>query len=180
MLLPLEGLPRNLLRRYDYTLDTLRNQAFYSLYNKQQKFNHVGILVEIFNDLVHSMHLTHGDIEMAKKSFNGFTTKFAAIRLSQDDKKAFQKWATANKDDGDVYYVQLIQTGWKGSQRFDPENDCFVWSLTQTNEKDVNYDICVTSRSNNMYEAMLLGIYKLVIMYPEGRLPTEHERDNWG
>lgn len=180
-MLPLENnKPHNKLRRYDYTLERLDEQLWHWRFTPQQKLAHRRHLAETFDLICTEVEIDWGIDPMAKKKFTGFTTKFAAIRLDATEKKAFKKWCEENAADGDVYYVELIRAGWKGSTRYDDENDCFVWSMTQMSERDVNHDVCVTSRSDNMYEAMMLGIYKINVMFQGKKLPTEAERDNWG
>jgi len=180
MIITAQNAPRNKLLRYNYSLATLDAQLWHWKFTPQQKIHHRRYMAETFDLVCTEVELDWGIDPMAKKKFTGFTTKFAAIRLDAADKKAFTKWRDENAADGDVYYTELIRAGWKGTTRYDDENDCFVWSLTQQNERDPNHDVCVTSRSDNMYEAMMLGIYKITVMYDGKKLPTEVERDNWG
>lgn len=169
-----------ILKRYDWTLPQLRAASFFPLLTPQQKLAHIDTVTNAFNSGCIFLEIEAGEIPMARKKLNQFSTKFAAVKLSVADRKKFQDWKKDNGADGDVLYTELVRGGWKGSQSYDQENDCFIWSMTQRNERDINYDVCVTSRSDNMYEAMLLGIYKLLVLYPDQALPTESPRDNWG
>lgn len=118
---------------------------------------------------------------MAKKSSNKmFTTRFASISLTKEEKVAAKTWITANIADVETYWVNLGVDGWKQSSSYDEENDCWIVSLTQRQESHRNYDVCVTSRADNPVEALMLCVYKIVMMYPDKKLPTERESDNWG
>lgn len=173
--------PADYIKSRNVDVHVLRHWVLsYAPLTPQQLLIHMRLEADGFNDALESLEIIRGVYAMAKKPFSPFTTKFAAIRLDAAEKKKFLAWKAENVSDGDVYYVELVRSGWKGSQSYDAENDCFIWSMTQRNERDINYDICVSSRSDNMYEAMLLGIYKLLILYPNQKLPTEAARDNWG
>jgi hypothetical protein len=122
--------------------------------------------------------------QMAKNTKNNaqfrFTTQFAAIRLSAEDKVSFQTWLAENGDDYGNFVVIAQNDGWKVGSRWDGVNDCFIHSFTMTDEDDRNANICVTSRSDNYFEAFFLNYYKAYVMYDRKRLPTEAAKDNWG
>jgi hypothetical protein len=75
---------------------------------------------------------------------------------------------------------ELVPNGWKTSFSFDAENDCYIASCTQRDEDDINHNICVTSRSDNPFEALWLCYYKITVIADSKRLPTERADDNWG
>lgn len=121
---------------------------------------------------------------MAKKTANNgafrFTTEFAAVRLDIAEKASFQTWLKENGDDYGNYIAMCQGDGWKISSRWDGENDCYIHSFTMTDENDRNANICVTSRSDNYFEAFFLNWYKVYVMYDKRRLPTEAAKINWG
>lgn len=122
------------------------------------------------------------EIIVGKKSKpqSQFSTKFCAISLDSPGKEAARKWLEKNGKDLDTLAVQMVRDGWKASFSWDDYNDCFIASATMREEGDKNYDVCITSRSDNMWDAMLLNYYKIYILFNNQALPTERPKDNWG
>lgn len=122
---------------------------------------------------------------MAKKKSSGrsnsaFTTKFAPVRLQAEDKKSFEAWLSANEKDFDTFFTNTVVDGWKTSFTWDSENDCFIASCTMRDEDDKNYDVCVTSRAGNAFQAFMMTYYKIYEMFAEKKIPTEKVENNWG
>jgi len=115
-----------------------------------------------------------------KASFNYGSTKFCAVSLDTPAKEEARKWLSHNSQDLDTFAVQMVRDGWKCTFSWDGYNDCFIASSTCRDENDSNYDTCVTSRSDNMWDAMLLNYYKIYVLFSNKTLPTEREKNNWG
>lgn len=105
---------------------------------------------------------------------------FANIRLTEENKHEFEQWASSLGDGAQPEIDNFIVSGWKTSAKWDDNNDCFIVSATNENDKDRNYKICVSSRSDVRIEADLLNIYKVEILYRGVKLPTEGVKQNWG
>jgi hypothetical protein len=105
---------------------------------------------------------------------------FAALKLNAEQKKAFQGWVKEQQAHEIDPLFELVPNGWKLSVSFDAENDCYIVSLTQRDEDDINHNICVVSRSGDPYEALWIGFYKISVMADGKKLPTEAVDDNWG
>ena len=107
--------------------------------------------------------------------------QFVSIRLQNSDKKAFAKWFEENRDDYYELKGVLIGSGYKFTVSYDPERDVFINSVTGTDKAVFNTNSCFTSRSNDMFEAEMLSIYKHIVL-ADGKdwdtIVTEHE--NWG
>lgn len=108
------------------------------------------------------------------------STMFCAISLDTPGKEAAKSWLAKNAKDIDNFATIMVRDGWKTSFSWDDYNDCFISSATMRDEGHKNYDICVTSRSDNMWDAMLLNYYKIYVLFKEQKLPTEKQKDNWG
>lgn len=122
------------------------------------------------------------ELIMGKKTspVSQFTTKFCAISLDTPAKAEAKKWLEKNGRDLDTYAVQMVRDGWKSSFSWDEYNDCFIASATMRESGHKNFDVCVTSRSDNMWDAMLLNYYKIYVLFTDQPLPTERPKDNWG
>jgi hypothetical protein len=115
-----------------------------------------------------------------KGNFNAGTVKFCAISLDTEGKAKARLWLDKHGKDLDTFAVQMVRDGWKSTFSWDDYNDCFIASATCKDERDANFDICCTSRSDNMWDAMLLNYYKIYVLYKDTILPTEREKSNWG
>lgn len=121
-----------------------------------------------------------GNKKNGKSGGSQFSTKFAVISLDSEGKELAKQWLAANHKDLDTFFVDLVRDGWKTSLRWDSENDCFIASATCVDDDNRNYDVCVTSRSDNMYEAVLINYYKIYILFDNKKLPVESAKANWG
>lgn len=116
-----------------------------------------------------------------KKQQNNFgSTKFCAISLDTEGKEKARAWLSKHGKDLDTLACDMVRDGWKSSFTWDADNDCFIASSTQRDEDDKNYDICVTSRADNMWDAWMLNYYKIYVLYPKAELPTERAKNSWG
>lgn len=107
--------------------------------------------------------------------------KFTTIRLQTADKKAFEKWLTENRDDYYDIKATLIASGYKFNMSYDPDKDCVMVSMTGTNNTSYNSNLCVTSRSNDPFEAEMLALYKHFVIAKQGDWEdVATELDNWG
>lgn len=167
-------------RDFRYNIETWRQQPFFKKLDASQKIVHFYHLCEKFDQIC----ITGIPLEMAAKkskqvqSFG--TVKFAAITIDKELATRFKAYWADNAADVDTLMVRANRDGWKTSSSYDADNDCFIVSATMRDEDDVNYDICVTSRSDSLFEAYGLCIFKIYQLYPEQRIPTEAKKNNWG
>lgn len=113
-------------------------------------------------------------------SNNWGNTQFAQIRLSEQNKVEFNEWRSKAKFDAALEIGVFIANGWKSSITWDDGNKCYIVASTCKNDRDVNHDICVTSRSDDFAEALLLNVYKVTQLYRGKKLPLESGDANWG
>ncbi len=105
---------------------------------------------------------------------------FANVRLSEQQKGDFQEWVDKNAKDFLQFQTDLLVEGWKLSIKADLQNACFMVSHTCGAEKHQNYNICLTSRSEDWEEALWMNIYKIRVLFANEKLPTETLKNNWG
>lgn len=132
-------------------------------------------------------HIKHMEqwLEMAPtkkptKQHFGNEITFVTIRLDKEQAAAFGVWQNTKSVDFELELADFMSKGWKTSITWDGNNDCYIVSSTCKDDRNVNLNTCVTSRSTSWYEAMLLNVYKVVILYKNGKLPTETTENNWG
>lgn len=121
---------------------------------------------------------------MSKKkkavSSNWNNTEFAAVKITAELREEFALWLGENGSDYINFCEIMAGDGWKASQRWDGEHDCYICSLTMTDEDDRNYNVCLVSRSDNFAEAVLMNYFKAYVLYDKKKLPTEAPQDKWG
>lgn len=105
---------------------------------------------------------------------------FSTARLTESDSKDFAKWCEGQIEDLMLGVIHLVAGGWKMSLTWDDINDCFIASVTCKDEKNRNHNVCVSSRSDNAIEAMLMNVYKIDVLHKNEKMPTRGNRDSWG
>lgn len=113
-----------------------------------------------------------------KPNFSDF--QFSDIRLTKDDKAAFNKWATDHVLDAFDLLDALVNSGVKASYSWSDANDCYSFSLTQLDEKSENAHVVLVSRADNFQEGLMLGLYKHYVVCDGGLWPVRSQESNWG
>lgn len=107
-------------------------------------------------------------------------TKFAQVTLTADQKDEFHRWWNQKAFDVPLEISTMIANGWKAGLTWDDANKCFIASATCKDERSVNANVCVTSRSDDYTEALLLNVYKVNVLFKNQPLPTERGGNTWG
>lgn len=118
--------------------------------------------------------------QKAKPRFTPQDFTFCDIRLSKDDKKAFDQWATEHVPDAFDLLDALVNSGVKASYSWNDNNDCYTFSLTDLEAKSANHNVVMVSRADNFQEALMLGLYKHYVLAPDGLWPVQSQQSNWG
>jgi len=117
--------------------------------------------------------------EMAQRTRYG--TTFVNLRLTTDQKPAFEHWAKENQADLFSYVVNMVADGYKISLNLDSNNDCVIVAVTGTDGNRVNRGRCMTSRSTDAIEALLMAVFKHIVLCDGGDWGEEEERSSdWG
>lgn len=149
--------------------------------SKPDKWTKLRIATHYINEANEKFNIIWEATMPKKKNNNNFgSTKFCAISLDTAQKDAMRKWLGLNGKDIDDLATNMVRDGWKSSFTWDADNDCFIASSTMRDEDNDNYDICVTSRSDIMWDALLLNYYKIYVLYNNKELPTERAKNSWG
>ena len=73
----------------------------------------------------------------------------------------------------------LAMGGYKISVSVDWQNECYIVSITGS-ERTVNEDMCVSSRSDKLQEALAMSLYKTGYPKEETKWEAKPKRFNWG
>lgn len=106
--------------------------------------------------------------------------EFVDIKLSDADKAHFKQQYAENAPELFDALVTLVEGGYKLTISGDERNACFISSLTCKHEADDNYGYVLTSRSDDLYECMLLGAFKHIYLCKDGVWPKEKSANAWG
>lgn len=116
--------------------------------------------------------------EMAKYTTN---ITFLTIRLDSTQKKAYKAFYDDNIEDLETLLHDMIASDVKMSVSFDTTRDVFIVSMTGKKENKHNANLCYTSRSAHMTDAMMLAVYKHHVLAKEGSWAlAETSSDDWG
>jgi len=115
----------------------------------------------------------------ATKSGDWADIKFSRITLTAEQKRDFKALTTEEKSRFVDKTVQMIVSGHKASIVWEDAHQCFIFSLTCKLETHVNYNVCMSSRSDDLWEAMALTAFKTLYCCPEGEWVFEGD-ENFG
>ena len=114
----------------------------------------------------------------AKNSWVDIT--FVDIRLSKADTTAFREFMQKSPDDLSLALADFIADGNKTSMSWDSEHNTFIAAATCKNPDSVNKDCCITSRSSEWFEALMLNVFKHLVICKAGEWVGEQTDRSWG
>lgn len=117
---------------------------------------------------------------MVKKRAERPNVKFVGIRLDRGQKSAFEAWLQEVSPNLFDELTNLVQGGHKLGVSWDYKNTCFIVSLTCWADDDVNYSFCFSTRHGDLETALLLTVYKAVVVLLECAWEDGAENDDWG
>lgn len=106
---------------------------------------------------------------MAAK-MNG-SVEFVNVRLVKDDKKKLAAFTEQIAPDLADHLINFIGSGFKLSINLDAQNDCYIVAATGTQNARVNKGLCMTSRSEDLFEAIYMTLFKHEVLC---------DNDSWG
>lgn len=111
---------------------------------------------------------------------NSFDVTFVDVRLSAQDKEQFTSYMLQEADELNLNLADFIADDHKFSVTWDDENKCFIASATCRDEGSINHNCCISSRSQEWYEAMQLTVFKATVLLG-GKAWTDAKTDkSWG
>lgn len=125
--------------------------------------------------------------KMAKKSSRNSTAQkpewqvtFIDLKLDKSDQADFRKYASTGDGELSLELAQTIADGNKLSVAWDDNNQTYIASFTCKDEDSVNYNCCISSRSQEWFEAILLGCYKINKLCYNKPWKDVSASDDWG
>ena len=156
------------------------------LRNRPVSLNHMGdptaFFVRYLNDKITYM----GELIMPARSSKSGTgvpfapTEFINVRLNQRQKEDFVVWSSRKAEDVALDVAGFISEGHKIGITWDLNNTCWIVSATCKVPGDPNENCCLTSRSDDWYEAMVMCVFKDRVIGKDVPWRDMQEDTNWG
>lgn len=107
-------------------------------------------------------------------------TEFVNLKLNKKQAAEFEDWKNGDAGKISTRVVEFIADGNKTSISYDFDNECFIVSSTCKAEGHANENRCMTSRSEDWYEALLMNVFKNDVVLHGGEWIGEDEGRKWG
>ncbi len=106
--------------------------------------------------------------------------QFVNMRLDTSQKKQFSLWMDKLGEQCHAEIGIFISSGWKTSITWDADNACFIASSTNVEPTSVNFQYCLTSRSDDWSEALCLNVFKFNVLANGDSLSALVSSNSWG
>jgi len=106
--------------------------------------------------------------------------EFVGVRLDKEQAELFADWVAADQETRALDLAEFLSAGHKTSITWDDHNACFIVSATCKDESNDNFNRCLTSRSNDWYEAMMLNVFKHQVLFKKQRWNGDANTNSWG
>jgi len=127
---------------------------------------YIRLINQLLDDKTGEIMATKGK---SPKGGNGFAEiTFVQYRLNAQEKKDFAEWKEKEAPRLEDMLVMAIEKGYKMSVSWDDQHQCFIGSMTCKDGGHGNHNMCMTSRDNQWYSALLMNVYKTDVLCEDG------------
>jgi len=116
----------------------------------------------------------------AAKSQNDWQVTFVQIKLDKGTADEFTEWFKRKPEQVALDIAAFISNGHKIGITWDNNNTCWIVSATCKEESSDNYNCCLSSRSDDWYEALAMTVFKNDVICKMGKWSDEQQSANWG
>ena len=106
--------------------------------------------------------------------------KFVVIRLNGKHKDGFREYMQRPAEQVALDVASFMSNGHKTSITWDDNNACWIVSATCKEEASKNHSCCISSRSSEWYEALVMNVYKNDVICNKGAWMDQQEENDWG
>jgi prolyl oligopeptidase PreP (S9A serine peptidase family) len=123
---------------------------------------------------------------MAKKNVSGNNseawknTVFVSYKLTKEDKVVFEKWSSRNEAEVALDVATFMSSGAKTSITWDTTNNVWIVAATMKEETNKSYNECISSRSDDWYEALRMNAFKALVLCKNAAWSSLSEGQDWG
>jgi hypothetical protein len=111
---------------------------------------------------------------------NVWDTTFSDTKLTGPDKAEFLRWLQEENPDPHEQLFAMVEHEYKVGLKYDSENDCYTSTIIAQDFNSPHLSVVVMSRAGTMDEALLMGAYKVGILYAGKALPTREDGNQFG
>lgn len=105
---------------------------------------------------------------------------FVQLKLNEETASAFSTWMERKEPEIALDVASFMSKGNKVSITWDNENKCWIVSATCKEQSSPNYNHCLSSRSNEWWEAMCMNVFKHDVVCGGGSWTAKQSNANWG
>jgi len=109
-----------------------------------------------------------------------FDVTFINIRLDKQGEKQFTEWYSRDQRELAEELAVFVSKGHKLGLSWDDKNTCFTASATCRDDRSPNFNSCITSRSDDFFEAMMMNVFKAEVLFEGGTWVADDRGSNWG
>ena len=106
--------------------------------------------------------------------------EFVQLTLRSDDKSEFDMWLSNNALQLEEMFDEILKRSYRITVKIDYNHRCFQTSVTQQDEKHMNYKKLMVTRAADVEEVIALTFYKISELLQWGEWPTQGDYSTWG
>jgi len=106
--------------------------------------------------------------------------EFVTRKITEHERDGYNTWTKANQSKFWQLLAILVENGYKVSLAPDPDHECLIFSIMGTKHASRNRSKCLSSRSDDAFDAYMLGMYKHFVLFDGGDWEGSTQGDNWG
>lgn len=115
-----------------------------------------------------------------KQAQNWNKIEFVNRNLDADEGEKFKVWAKGVDNESGTLISEIMVDDYKLSVTYDDNNECFIATITGKDEQRHNPNKALSARSDNWYEAVMMALYKHLVLFGGGKWSGGTQRNNWG
>lgn len=106
--------------------------------------------------------------------------EFVNRNLLTEEADNFKKWEKSISSESGTLISQVMLDEYKLSITYDDNNECFIATLTGKDDQRNNPNKALSARSDDWYEAIMLALYKHLVLFSGNKWAGATQKNNWG
>jgi len=164
-----------------YTLDQLplvRDRPFYANHLGEPSAYWLRSVNHMFDQLYEEIMAKMTSRNASKRP--DWQVDFIEVRLDKEEVKAFNVYAKRPQEELSLDLATTISNKNKLSVSWDEKNVCFVASCTCRDIDSANENCCISSRSDDWWEAICLTMFKINVVLGDKAWREGQSSASWG
>lgn len=115
-----------------------------------------------------------------KQAQNWSKIEFVSRNLLSEEADDFKKWEKGVSAESGSLISQVMLDDYKLSVTYDDNNECFIATLTGKDDQRHNSNKALSARSDDWYEAIMMTLYKHLVLFSGTKWSGSSQKNNWG